>query len=71
MLPSLFLAISFACVTAVSMGGCASRPDKAQRERSEAIDRQIEEDSRQFKKECKILLLGAYSLCLVRSVLEG
>lgn len=43
------------------MGGCSSVPDKAQRERSEAIDRQIEEDSRQFKKECKILLLGALS----------
>ncbi|KIM27600.1 hypothetical protein M408DRAFT_71246 [Serendipita vermifera MAFF 305830] len=41
------------------MGGCSSVPDKAQRERSEAIDRQIEEDSRQFKKECKILLLGS------------
>lgn len=34
-------------------------PDKSERERSEAIDRQIEEDSRQFKKECKILLLGS------------
>lgn len=28
------------------------------RDRSYAIDKQIEEDSRKFKKECKILLLG-------------
>jgi hypothetical protein len=46
------------------MGGCQSTPDKAERERSEAIDRQIEEDSRQFKKECKILLLGLCPLAV-------
>jgi guanine nucleotide-binding protein G(i) subunit alpha len=28
------------------------------RNRSNAIDRQLEDDSRKFKKECKILLLG-------------
>ena len=28
------------------------------RNRSNAIDRQLEDDSRRFKKECKILLLG-------------
>ncbi|KAG8810207.1 Guanine nucleotide-binding protein alpha-2 subunit [Serendipita sp. 399] len=48
------------------MGGCVSSPDKAERERSEAIDRQIEEDSRQFKKECKILLLGEQQPRLLR-----
>lgn len=46
------------------MGSCTSRnaseapttPDKL---RSMAIDRQIAEDERNFKKECKILLLGS------------
>lgn len=33
---------------------------KAQRERSYAIDKQIEEDSKKYRKECKILLLGEY-----------
>ncbi|KAK9896138.1 heterotrimeric G-protein alpha subunit (G-alpha, GPA3) [Cystobasidium minutum MCA 4210] len=32
---------------------------KAQRERSYAIDKQIEEDSKKYRKECKILLLGS------------
>lgn len=42
------------------MGACLSSPneEKGAKERSIAIDRQIEEDSRKFKKECKILLLG-------------
>jgi hypothetical protein len=31
---------------------------RAQRERSYAIDKQIEEDSKRYRKECKILLLG-------------
>ena len=42
------------------MGSCTSVPDKAAQERSAEIDRQIEEDSRKFRKECKILLLGKY-----------
>lgn len=33
---------------------------KAQRERSYAIDKQIEEDSKKYRKECKILLLGEF-----------
>ncbi|KAK7044832.1 heterotrimeric G-protein alpha subunit [Favolaschia claudopus] len=41
------------------MGGCASQPDRADKERSDAIDRQLEEDSKKFRKECKILLLGS------------
>lgn len=40
------------------MGQCTSVQDKAEKEISDEIDRQIEEDSRKFKKECKILLLG-------------
>jgi len=44
------------------MGSCMSVPDKAAQERSAEIDRQIEEDSRKFRKECKILLLGQYPI---------
>lgn len=41
------------------MGNCASSiDDQGAVARSAAIDRQIEEDSRIFRKECKILLLG-------------
>lgn len=45
------------------MGAClsSSHEEKGAKERSVAIDRQIEEDSRKFKKECKILLLGESS----------
>lgn len=43
------------------MGNCfSSNEEKEARERSYAIDKQLEEDSRKFKKECKILLLGEY-----------
>ena len=42
------------------MGACASVQDRAAMERSAEIDRQIEEDSRRFRKECKILLLGEF-----------
>ncbi|KAG9310528.1 guanine nucleotide binding protein, alpha subunit [Chiua virens] len=41
------------------MGNCISSQDGAQKERSDAIDRQLEEDSRRLRKECKILLLGS------------
>jgi len=37
-----------------------AQPARAQRDRSYAIDKLIEEDSKKFKKECKILLLGEY-----------
>ncbi|KAJ9095814.1 guanine nucleotide-binding protein subunit alpha [Naganishia cerealis] len=37
----------------------AGAQPRAQKDRSYAIDKQIEEDSRKFKKECKILLLGS------------
>ena len=43
------------------MGNCASTDyDPGAAARSAAIDRQIEEDSKIFRKECKILLLGAF-----------
>lgn len=41
------------------MGNCASsNDDHGASARSAAIDKQIEEDSKIFRKECKILLLG-------------
>ena len=41
------------------MGNCASSEyDHGAAARSAAIDKQIEEDSKIFKRECKILLLG-------------
>jgi guanine nucleotide-binding protein subunit alpha len=43
------------------MGGCVSTADRAGKARSDEIDRQIEEDNRRFKRECKILLLGESS----------
>lgn len=36
-----------------------STSDRAGRQRSDEIDKMIEEDSKRFKKECKILLLGS------------
>ncbi|KAF9256026.1 heterotrimeric G-protein alpha subunit, GPA3-like protein [Marasmius fiardii PR-910] len=41
------------------MGNCVSQSSKEERERSHAIDKNIEEDYKQYKKECKILLLGS------------
>ena len=34
---------------------------RGSKDRSNAIDRQLEDDSRKFKKECKILLLGEFA----------
>jgi hypothetical protein len=43
-----------------SASGAGKEPaPRAQRDRSYAIDKLIEEDSKKFKKECKILLLGS------------
>ena len=42
------------------MGLCLSAEERELRTRSSQIDRQLE-DSRRFKKECKILLLGKLS----------
>ena len=41
------------------MGGCVSTVDRAGKERSDMIDKEIEDHSKRFKRECKILLLGA------------
>ncbi|KAJ7724588.1 G-protein alpha subunit [Mycena olivaceomarginata] len=41
------------------MGGCASQPDRTSKRRSDEIDRQLKEDSKRCKQECKILLLGS------------
>ncbi len=40
------------------MGGCVSSVDEEGRLHSEAIDKQLEEDHKKYKRECKILLLG-------------
>ena len=40
------------------MGNCISSQDRVEKAKSDAIDRQLEEDSRRLRKECKILLLG-------------
>jgi hypothetical protein len=47
------------------MGICLSSEEKELKERSTQIDRLIEEDSRRLSKECKILLLGIYSVFLL------
>lgn len=49
-----------------SVAGKDGQPARAQRDRSYAIDKLIEEDSKKFKKECKILLLGELRFPLAR-----
>jgi len=49
------------------MGNCCSQHNDQEKEaahRSAQIDRQIEQDGKKLKKECKILLLGASALSL-------
>ncbi|KAM3589579.1 Guanine nucleotide-binding protein alpha-2 subunit [Umbelopsis sp. WA50703] len=41
------------------MGVCLSTDEKQDRDRSQQIDRQLEEDNKRLKRECKILLLGS------------
>ncbi|KAF9457025.1 heterotrimeric G protein alpha subunit A [Collybia nuda] len=41
------------------MGGCISTVDRAGKAKSDLIDKQIEEDNKKYKRECKILLLGS------------
>jgi hypothetical protein len=41
------------------MGNCTSTSDRQAKAHSDAIDKEIETDSKKFRKECKILLLGA------------
>ena len=44
----------------VSMGACMSTSgeESEQRKRSQKIDKDLEEDSKRLRRECKILLLG-------------
>lgn len=46
------------------MGACMSTnaEETEQKKRSQMIDRTLEEDSRKLRRECKILLLGTYSV---------
>lgn len=49
------------------MGACmsASSEESEQKKRSQKIDKDLEEDSKRLRRECKILLLGKFtSLCL-------
>lgn len=46
------------------MGNCMSNVDQEAVSKSAEIDKLIEEDSKRFRKECKILLLGeSRSIC--------
>jgi guanine nucleotide-binding protein subunit alpha len=42
------------------MGNCASQTSTLREAsaKSDAIDKELEEDAKRYKKECKILLLG-------------
>lgn len=48
------------------MGSCfsseATGEAAEQKKRSQMIDRKLEEDSRQLRRECKILLLGSFQI---------
>jgi hypothetical protein len=39
----------------------SSNEEQAQKKKSQAIDKQLEEDSKKLRRECKILLLGMAS----------
>lgn len=45
-----------------TMGGCmsSSNDEVEQKKRSQAIDKELDEDSKRLRKECKILLLGTF-----------
>lgn len=40
------------------MGICLSAEDREKRSKSQRIDRELEEDNKKLRRECKILLLG-------------
>jgi hypothetical protein len=44
---------------------------RGSKDRSNAIDRQLEDDQRKFKKECKILLLGKRRLQVSISFMDA
>jgi len=47
----------------MTMGGCMSTngEEADRKKRSQKIDRDLEEDSKRLRRECKILLLGTNS----------
>lgn len=53
------------------MGNCVSTDDREASQRSHEIDKQIEEDSRKLKKECKILLLGESPFLFLSAIRRG
>ena len=53
-----------------TMGGCVSTVDQAGKVRSEEIDKLIKDDSKRFKRECKILLLRTPLSCLSVTVVK-
>jgi len=53
----------------LAMGSCMSTSgeESDQRKRSNKIDKELEEDSKRLRKECKILLLGTSQPARCRS----
>jgi guanine nucleotide-binding protein subunit alpha len=49
------------------MGNCTSTSDRQAKAHSDAIDKEIENDSKKFRKECKILLLGMFTFLILVS----
>lgn len=47
------------------MGACMSSNNEevSRKKHSQTIDKQLEEDSKRLRRECKILLLGMYFPC--------
>lgn len=56
----LRLFAALAATNTVKMGACMSSNNEEleQKKRSQKIDRDLEEDSKRLRRECKILLLG-------------
>jgi hypothetical protein len=50
----------FVSPAAAAMWNCTSTSDRQAKAHSNAIDKEIENDSKKFRKECKILLLGMF-----------
>lgn len=44
----------------------ANSEEMEQKKRSQRIDKDLEEDSKRLRRECKILLLGTWTSSLVR-----
>lgn len=52
------------------MGACMSSnsEETEQKKRSQKIDKDLEEDSKRLRRECKILLLGTWVTALLQSI---